>query len=176
MFGRVLPVPVWIYAKLRRWHHLSFLKTKKNMELLKEISDQSDDPGKIEALVHVLDHDLGYHLYRAVERAKVNLSAKDQARFLFEDPPLTIESILTRASFEGWIAEETTAMAACVDQLLARAGVAAKDVDQVFMTGGTSFVPAVRRIFDERFGASKIRAGGEMISVASGLALRARDT
>ena len=56
-----------------------------------------------------------------------------------------------------------------------RAGVAAKDVDQVFMTGGTSFVPAVRRIFDVRFGAEKIRAGGEMISVATGLALRSRD-
>jgi hypothetical chaperone protein len=42
------------------------------------------------------------------------------------------------------------------------------------MTGGTSFVPAVRRIFDERFGASKIRAGGEMISVATGLALASR--
>ena len=62
-----------------------------------------------------------------------------------------------------------------VDRLLASTGIAAKDVDQVFMTGGTSFVPAVRRIFDERFGAAKIRAGGEMISVATGLALRARD-
>jgi hypothetical chaperone protein len=41
------------------------------------------------------------------------------------------------------------------------------------MTGGTSFVPAVRRIFDERFGDKKIRAGGEMVSVATGLALSA---
>jgi hypothetical chaperone protein len=66
-------------------------------------------------------------------------------------------------------------MEECVDRLLASTGIAAKDVDQVFMTGGTSFVPAVRRIFDERFGAEKIRAGGEMISVATGLALRSRD-
>jgi hypothetical chaperone protein len=65
-------------------------------------------------------------------------------------------------------------MSECVDRLLASTGVAAKDIDQVFMTGGTSFVPAVRRIFDERFGKGKIRAGGEMISVATGLALRAR--
>jgi len=43
------------------------------------------------------------------------------------------------------------------------------------MTGGSSFVPAVRRIFDERFGREKIRAGGEMISVATGLALRAQE-
>jgi hypothetical chaperone protein len=31
----------------------------------------------------------------------------------------------------------------------------------------------VRRIFESRFGADRIRAGGELISVASGLALRA---
>ncbi len=66
-------------------------------------------------------------------------------------------------------------MAACVDRLLEKAGVSAKDVDRVFMTGGTSFVPAVRALFDARFGADRIEAGGEMISVASGLALRARE-
>jgi hypothetical chaperone protein len=43
----------------------------------------------------------------------------------------------------------------------------------VFLTGGSSFVPAVRRIFEDRFGASKLRFGGEFTSVASGLALRA---
>jgi hypothetical chaperone protein len=177
MFGRELEVPVWIYSKLRRWHHLSFLKTKKNIDLLEEIASQSDAPSraKIESLLHILEYDLGYHLYRAVERAKVALSASDATRFSFVDHPLEIEADITRAQFDGWIEEETTAMEECVDRLLATTGIAAKDVDQVFMTGGTSFVPAVRRIFDDRFGAAKIRAGGEMISVATGLALRSRD-
>lgn len=175
MFGRELEVPVWIYAKLRRWHHLSFLKTKKNMELLQEIEAQTDDPQKIEALIHILDHDLGYQLYRAVERSKVELSRLERTRFSFQDAPVDIQVDLTRRDFEGWIAEETSAMAASVDRLLEKTGILAKDVDQIFMTGGTSFVPAVRRIFDERFGADKIRAGGEMVSVATGLALRALD-
>ena len=85
MFGVELPVPVWIYSKLRRWHHLSFLKTKKNIEMLTEILDQSDEPTKIAALLHILDYDLGYHLYRAVERAKLELSTRTETRFLFED-------------------------------------------------------------------------------------------
>jgi hypothetical chaperone protein len=173
MFGRELEVPVWIFAKLRRWHHLSFLKTKKNTDLLQEIASQTDEPEKIEALLHILDYDLGYHLYRAIERAKVDLSAREETRFVFTEPPVDIQASLTRAQFEGWIKEETTAMEECVDRLLTTTGVAARDVDRVFMTGGTSFVPAVRRIFDERFGAEKIRAGGEMISVATGLALSA---
>lgn len=174
VFDQVLPVPVWLYFKLRRWHHLSFLKTRKTMELLAEIHDRTEVPEKIRDFIHVIESDLGYHLYRAVERAKVELSSKDVTRFVFKDAPVEIERAVSRVDFEGWIAEETGAMAACVDRLLARVGAAPGDIDQVFMTGGTSFVPAVRRIFDERFGAAKIRAGGEMISVATGLALCAQ--
>jgi hypothetical chaperone protein len=63
----------------------------------------------------------------------------------------------------------------CVDGLLASTGVAPKDVDAVFLTGGSSFVPAVRRIFQSRFGTTKIRAGHEFTSVAMGLARAAAE-
>lgn len=175
MMGKELATPVWLYAKLRRWHLLSFLKTKKTMELLHEMSIQADEPEKMAALLAVVENDLGYHLYRAIERTKVELSTRASTRFVFHEPDVDIEHDVTRADFEGWIAEETSAMSTCVDRLLARAGVSASEVDQVFMTGGTSFVPAVRSIFDVRFGPKKIQAGGEMVSVASGLALRARE-
>jgi hypothetical chaperone protein len=172
-FGKELAVPIWIYKHLNRWHHLSFLKSKKNLAMLEDIAHQAKDPAPLEALLHVLDYDLGYHLYRAVERVKVDLSTRDATRFAFADPPLRIEADVTRADFESWIAEELSAMSGCIDRLLERAGAKPTDVQRVFMTGGTSFVPAVRRIFEERFGPEKIRAGGEMISVATGLALRA---
>jgi hypothetical chaperone protein len=78
-----------------------------------------------------------------------------------------------RASFEEWIAEDLAQIANCVDSLTASAGVSTRDVDMVFLTGGSSFVPAVRRIFETRFGAARIRAGNEFTSVARGLALKA---
>jgi hypothetical chaperone protein len=43
------------------------------------------------------------------------------------------------------------------------------------MTGGTALVPAVRAVFARRFGADKLEGGEELVSVAQGLALRARD-
>ena len=43
---------------------------------------------------------------------------------------------MTRGDFESWIAEDASEMSACVDRLLARAGVAAKDVDQVALGRG----------------------------------------
>jgi hypothetical chaperone protein len=173
MGDKELPVPVWIYSRLLRWHHLSFLKTKKNLDLLEGIASQTTDGATIRALLHVIENDRGYELYRAIEKTKVALSSADEARFTFHDPPLEIELPVTRADFEEWIREDTEKMASCVDGLLARVGVDPRDVDQVFLTGGSSLVPAVRRIFESRFGADRIRSGGELISVASGLALRA---
>jgi hypothetical chaperone protein len=51
-----------------------------------------------------------------------------------------------------------------------------RDVDRVFLTGGTSFVPAVRRIFESRFGAGRVKTGEAFTSVARGLALRAQES
>jgi hypothetical chaperone protein len=45
----------------------------------------------------------------------------------------------------------------------------------VFLTGGTSFVPAVHALFTERFGAERVATGGELVSVAEGLALIGAD-
>ena len=52
------------------------------------------------------------------------------------------------------------------------AEVLPESIDSVFLTGGSSFVPVVRRIFARTFGAEKIRTGSEFTSIARGLALR----
>lgn len=41
--------------------------------------------------------------------------------------------------------------------------------------GGTSFVPAVRAQFEARFGAEKIETGDQLVSIAYGLALIAKE-
>jgi hypothetical chaperone protein len=174
-FNKVLPVPAWLYTNLERWHYLSFLKSKQTMQMLAELRWQAFEPEKIAALIQVIEHDLGYHLYRAVEQTKIELSERELSALVFRDAALAIEQEVLRSQFEGWIGDELAAIAACLDRLLEHTGVAPDDVASVFMTGGSSFVPAVRRLFEARFGAARIRGGGELTSVAKGLALRALD-
>jgi hypothetical chaperone protein len=45
-FGKILPVPNWIYEHLEQWHYLSFLKTRKNLDLLRQIRFQALEPKK----------------------------------------------------------------------------------------------------------------------------------
>jgi hypothetical chaperone protein len=174
-FGKVLPVPAWLYTNLERWHYLSFLKSKKTMDMLAELRLQAFEPEKIAALIHVIEDDLGYHLYRAVEQAKMALSKQEISALRFRDGALAIEQAVKRDEFESWVGEEMAAITACLDRLLEHTGVTPTDIGSVFMTGGSSFVPAVRQLFEARFGASRLHSGGELTSVASGLALRALD-
>lgn len=168
---KMLPVPGWVYMKLERWHHLSLLKAKDTMNMLESVRRQAVYPDRIEALVHLVNEDLGYQLHRAVQRVKADLSVSGAARFQFSDGVVDLDSVVQRADFEAWIGDELQQIETCIDGLLSAGHVAARDVDMVFLTGGTSFVPAVRRIFESRFGAGKIRAGNEFTSVARGLAL-----
>lgn len=173
-FGKVLPVPNWLYEHLERWHYLSFLKTRKNMELLKQLHHQALAPEKLAALIDLVDHDLGYRLYQSTEAAKCALSDSASAQFHFSEAAhVDIEKNVARSEFEAWIDPELRQIASCVDRLLATCSVAANDIDAVFMTGGSSFVPAVRRIFERKFPQAPLRAGQEFTSVAEGLALHA---
>jgi hypothetical chaperone protein len=171
--GRLLAVPAWPYASLERWHHLSLLKTNEVMAMLDTIKFQAVQPEAIEALIHLVKHDLGYQLHQAVQRVKCELSEAQQAAFRFSDGALTLEAIVHRPDFERWIAAELSQLETCVDGLLRQCAVSAAEVDAVFLTGGSSFVPAVRRLFSSRFGESRIRTGHEFTSVAMGLAWKA---
>jgi hypothetical chaperone protein len=174
---KIIPaVPAWIYANLERWHYLSFLKTRNVTEILKAARARAEEPEKVASLITLIEEDLGYQLHQAVQRLKIDLSHRERAEFRFPELDPTgsrgMRTEVGRADFEGWIAAELDSIETCVDGLLASTATSATMVDRVFLTGGTSFVPAVRRIFEERFGAAKVVTGNEFTSVARGLALR----
>ena len=175
--NKILPaVPAWIYANLERWHYLSFLRTHEVTEILRSARLRALEPAKIKALSALIEEDLGYQLHRAVQQVKFELSHAESAEFHFRDGSMELQIPVTRAEFEGWIAEELLSIERSIDSLLDSAGISPGDVDRVFLTGGSSFVPAVRRIFVKRFGEERIRSGNEFTSVAHGLALRAQES
>jgi len=174
--NKLLPaVPAWIYANLERWHYLSFLRTNNVREILKSARIRALEPEKIEALITIIDEDLGYQLHQAVQQVKFELSRSLSAEFRFKDSSMDLRIPVTRLEFESWIERDLHAIESAIDKLLTSSGIDPRAVDRVFLTGGSSFVPAVRRIFEARFGADRIRSGNEFTSVAHGLALRAAE-
>ena len=170
-FDKILEVPSNYYSSFGRWNQLSIFKTSREFEDLRKLVRTALEPEKLEIFVDLVDHDEGYPLYQAVSATKMALSAEEEAAFDFAPLGRGGQRTVKRKDFETWIADDLSRIEGALDDVLEKTQTKAETIDKVFLTGGTSFVPAVRRIFTERFDRDKIESGGELLSIAHGLAL-----
>ncbi|MCC7383487.1 MAG: Hsp70 family protein [Deltaproteobacteria bacterium] len=167
------PVPSWIFQRLLQWNHVSFLKSKDMLEFLRRVHRDSSAPDAIGRLLRIVEEDQGYLLFRAVERAKRALADQETARIADEEHGLAIDAEITRPQADAAMAPLVERIFATAEETLAAAEVEPDAVDAVFMTGGTSLLPAIRRRFEALFGTERIQGGRTFTSVAVGLALGA---
>jgi hypothetical chaperone protein len=170
-FDKLLPIPNHYYTNLARWHQLAMMKGDGDLRELRELSRSALAPGPLQDFITIIDLDLGFPMYRAVSDAKVALSARDEVDFRFNAGGIDIGATIMRTDFETWIADDVARLGATIDKVLGESGITAGDVEKVFLTGGTSFVPAVRRLFAERFSDDRLTAADQFESIAYGLAL-----
>lgn len=170
-FGGVFPVPAHFFVTLSRWNELALMKGGADLRDLRQLARTALDPEPLRDFVRLIEDDLGFPLYRAVSAAKVALSTSDSFDFRFDDGGIDIRATIARDDFEAWISADLARIAATVDQVLETAQIAPDAIEKVFLTGGTSFVPAVQRLFAERFGHEKLTSADQFESIAQGLAL-----
>jgi hypothetical chaperone protein len=164
-------VPQHFHASFARWHQLAMLKTPENLRELEELERASLSPEAMAKFIELIRNDWGFNVYQAVSDVKVRLSAASSADFVLRLGQLVIEQRITREDFESWIADDIGKIEQTVDMLLQRENVAIDAIDSVFLTGGSSLIPAVRRVFETRFGTQRLADGENFQSVAFGLAL-----
>jgi hypothetical chaperone protein len=169
-FDKILPIPQHYHASFAHWHQLAMLKTPEHLRELDRLQRASLAPDKIAQFLAVIRNDWGFNIYRAVSDAKIRLSSAPSATFALRLGDLAIEQEISRADFEDWISDDITRIEQTVDAMLAEHGVSTGDIDSVFLTGGSSFIPAVRRVFADRFGLQRLADGENFQSVAFGLA------
>jgi hypothetical chaperone protein len=169
-FDKVLEIPDGHFTDFGDWSRLALMRNRRTLAELAKLQRSAVDPEAIGRMIAVVEHELGYPLYEAVGGLKRALSSQTHAAFHFQSDDLTIEAEVSRGirlmdrprsgthRRDGGLA-------------LARAGLGAESIDHVFLTGGSSLILAVRALFEARFGEGKIDSGGELTSIAHGLAL-----
>jgi hypothetical chaperone protein len=165
MGGKTLDLPKHVFHSLARWNELSFLRSNREYAELQDLGAHAITPEKLNRFFHIVDHNKGLDLYDAVSALKRQLSTQDMATLHFENLDIKI----SRDEFENWIADDLERISTSLHTTMEKIGCADENIDSVFLTGGTSLVPSVRRIFADRFGEHKLHAGDELISVAKGL-------
>lgn len=169
--NKVLSAPNRFYTSFARWEQLALMRASRDMRDIRVLARKSLEPEKVAKLVELLDGNYGYLLYQAVSKLKETLSLATSARFEFNAGGISLEATVERSTFTGWIGRELAAIESAVNEAMADAALTASQIDSVFLTGGSSFVPAVRAIFEARFDPDRIATGAELQSIASGLAL-----
>ena len=172
---KTLPLPAYFHAAFAQWHQISWLKNAKTLNELRHFANASAQGKELDALAQLIEMDLGFELYLSVGAAKAALSSAPSARLLFARGDFNIDVEITRKDFETWIAADLACVESALDKTLHAAQISPNNIDAVFMTGGTSYIPALRRIFESRFGSAKLHYDNPFQSVAAGLALLAAD-
>lgn len=170
-FDKLLEIPGGYFADFGDWSRLALMRNRRTLEALHKLARAAEDTQAIGRMIAIIENELGYRLYDAVGKLKRALSSVAQAEFRFEGGGVKIATDVRRDQFEAWIAPDLARIEATVDQALAASGVREAAIDKVFLTGGSSLIPAVRAIFVRRFGEARIGSGGELTSIAHGLAM-----
>jgi hypothetical chaperone protein len=164
-----LPMPVALYHELATWATINFAHTYKNERELAELVSLACEPEKVERLLKVVRERLGYRLAFAVEDAKIALSAEKQAAMPLPFLEAGLVATATRRDFEDAIAAMMDRLHRTARDCIAAAGVRPDAIDTIFLTGGSSRVPAVRAAIGRAAPSARLAAGSDLLSVALGL-------
>jgi len=81
---------------------------------------------------------------------------------------------LERGEFTHIIEHTLDLMMGSIAEAEQLAGLKPKDIDLVLTTGGTSLIPAIRAMLEERYGPDRVLQRDTFTSVATGLAIVAQ--
>ena len=164
-----LPMPNALYHELATWATINFAYSHRKERELAELLSDAREPEKVGRLLKVVRQRLGHRLAFAVEDAKIALSGADRAALslAFVDPGLA--ALAERLDFEWAIAARTERLYKTASDCIAAAGLGAGAVDTIFLTGGSSRVPAVRTAIARAAPSARMAAGSDFLSVALGL-------
>jgi hypothetical chaperone protein len=123
---------------------------------------------KFRRLRELIKQNHSYLLFQAIKDFKAELSVAESA--VLDIPEIDVEISLTRREFEHLIADLLEQVRQGITDTLERARVADSSVDLVLRTGGSSLIPAVKDILEDRF-AGRVVDHDPFTSVATGLAI-----
>lgn len=166
-------LPSSVYFDLATWHRIVLLNGNSSATFLKDLHYMADKPALVHRLLRVVREQNGHQLAGDVEKVKIALSEADLARLdlPYVDDELAIE--LSRSTFEESTKTETQKIADSINECLRQAGVAPEAIATLFLTGGTSAIPSVRKACEGIVPNANVVEGDRFGSVGIGLTIYA---
>jgi hypothetical chaperone protein len=157
--------------ELHTWQTMPELSRPEPLSHIKRYQKTSNAPQTMYALETLVTRNVGFKLFREIERTKKQLTDNLLAELSFQYQAIDINERLLRRVFNELIELEIHNVKSEVKNVLADANIKADDINVVLRTGGTSLVPAFVNLLNDIFGHDKVHEFDPLTSVVGGMAI-----
>lgn len=168
--GKVLTVPRSLFVNICSWEQMNFFN---GLRIKREIEDYyyfSGNDRKFKNLITLIENNLGYSVFQSIEQTKISLTSTGTTRFAYREMDIVIDEEVSLPEYEEIIAKDVSRISNYLDTFLSQNGIGPKDIDTLFLTGGTSMVGSIQKLFKNKFPHVGLNSGDNFKSVAKGLA------
>ncbi|WP_179413267.1 Hsp70 family protein [Mucilaginibacter sp. E4BP6] len=168
--GKILTVPKSLFANICSWEHMNFFN---GLRVRKDIEDYyyfSGNNSEFKNLITLIENNLGYSVFQSIEKTKITLTNTDTAIFKYRNMDININEEISLPDYEQIIEKDVNRIANYLDEFMLQNGIDPQNIDSLFLTGGTSMVSSIQKLFKTRFPHVNINSGDNFKSVAKGLA------
>jgi hypothetical chaperone protein len=170
---KAITVPNGFFVDLATWHRINLLYTPKVSRDLAELERYALAPESIARLAEVIESRRGHSVALAVEAAKIALSAAGTATIDLSEVKRGLSVETTDATLHGAIVDQLGALSRTLKETLRASGLSGDRIDAVFLTGGSTAIPAVRAAVTSLTPQATIVEGDMFGAVGLGLGLDA---
>ncbi len=169
--GKPLDLPLSYFLNICSWEKMNFLDSLRMRLNIGKSYQFSGKDYRVKNLQTLIEKNLGYEIFKQIEKVKIELSQQQSSTFTFIEEGIAIAEPIELADFtETIIDKNLDKIAQYVELFLSDNQIDPTKIDVVFMTGGSSQVRPLKNIFERKFGTHKLQSGDNFNSVAMGLA------
>jgi len=168
-----LHAPTSYFHDLATWSNINRMYERGVASDIRHVRKEAKQPELFDRLLRVLEEQRGHTLAMDVETSKIALSDAPRAGFSLHWIEPGLDVAITRDDLVKHTSELAQGIGARIDLCLAQAGLAADDIDAVFLTGGSVQLAHVRRSIVECLPGASIVEGDTFGAVGKGLTIEA---
>lgn len=168
-----LLTPNHLFVDLATWAKINFLYSPAILADVERLVKEAQHPQLIRRLVTVLEQHLGHALAMKVEEAKIGLSGAATVDVDLSTVEKGLDVPATRGQLTRAVTDPVERLAAMTKDCLRQAGLRGDQVDAIFLTGGSTLLPAVRGAITGALPEARVVEGDKFGAVGLGLTIEA---
>jgi len=171
MPGKMVDLPTSFFQNICSWKEMNFFNGQKVKNSLNQYFVYTKRNPIFKNLITLIDNNLGFLIFKEIEKVKIQLTENESTSFHFSKLDIKINEEISKETYAEIINDDVSSIQKYLNKFLKSNVIDSSQIDSLFLTGGTSLVPSVKQIFEQKFTTTPIHSGDNFISVANGLAL-----